>query len=228
MHRTRTARATLTVLSLMLVSSASLSWASTDCLASTGSENHIALAVSSRPEIAVFAGGCFWSMENAFEGFPGVITVVSGYSGGHVANPSYEEVCEHTTGHLEAVEVTFDPARVSYAQLVDRFWHSIDPTQADGQFCDRGEPYESAIFVKNAGQQKVATASKAALAQSGVLKAPIMTVIRPFKVFYAAEEYHQDFTKKNPARYAAYRLGCGRDLRSAQIWGKAAARPMSH
>jgi len=181
-----------------------------------------------RTERAVFAGGCFWCLETAFEGLPGVITAVSGYTGGHTENPTYEEVCSHTTGHLEAVEVTYDPARVTYAQLLDRFWHSIDPTQAGGQFCDRGDSYESAIFVRGPQQKQLADASKGALERSKVLKSPIVTPVRPLTVFYRAEDYHQDFYKKDPVRYRTYRAGCGRDARLQQLWGKAWAKPLVH
>lgn len=185
-------------------------------------------ATPSRTERAVFAGGCFWCVETAFEGLPGVITAVSGYTGGRTRNPTYEEVSAHTTGHLEAVQVTYDPTRVTYAQLLDRFWHSIDPTQADGQFCDKGDSYESAIFVHGAEQKRLAEASKAAITRSGVLRAPIVTAIRPLTVFYLAEGYHQDFYKKDPIRYRTYRAGCGRDLRLQQLWGKAWAKPLVH
>ncbi len=185
-------------------------------------------ATPARTERAVFAGGCFWCMETAFEGLPGVITAVSGYTGGHTKNPTYEEVSSHTTGHLESVQVTYDPARITYAQLLDRFWHSIDPTQADGQFCDRGDSYESAIFVQGAEQQRLAEASKGAIARSGLLHAPIVTTIRPLAVFYPAEDYHQDFYRKDPLRYRTYRMGCGRDHRLQQLWGKAWAKPLVH
>jgi methionine-S-sulfoxide reductase len=185
-------------------------------------------AAPARTERAVFAGGCFWCMETAFEGLPGVLSAVSGYTGGHTKNPTYEEVCSHTTGHLEAVEVTFDPAKISYAQLLERYWHSIDPTQADGQFCDIGDSYQSAIFVNGAEQRRLAEASKQALERSKVLQAPIVTPIRPLDVFYRAEEYHQDFYRKNPLRYRTYRAGCGRDQRLQQLWGKAWAKPLVH
>lgn len=181
-----------------------------------------------RTEHAVFAGGCFWCMETAFEGLPGVISAVSGYTGGHTKNPTYEEVCSHTTGHLEAVQVTYDPARIRYAQLLDRYWHSIDPTQADGQFCDRGDSYESAIFTDGPEQARAAEASKAAIVRSKVLRARIVTPIRALTVFYPAEDYHQDFYKKDPLRYRSYRAGCGRDRRLEQLWGKAWAKPLVH
>jgi peptide-methionine (S)-S-oxide reductase len=185
-------------------------------------------APAPRTETAVFAGGCFWCMETQFEGLPGVRSVTSGYTGGWKKHPTYEEVCAHTTGHLESVEIVFDPAVVSYAQLLDRFWHGVDPTQGDGQFCDIGDSYRSAIFFRGPEQQKQALASKAALEKSGVLHRPVLTRIAAAGDFWPAEEYHQDFWKKNPARYHEYREGCGRDRRLAELWGKAAVKPLVH
>jgi peptide-methionine (S)-S-oxide reductase len=183
---------------------------------------------AARPDTAIFAGGCFWCLETQFESFPGVKSVVSGYTGGHKANPTYEEVGAHTTGHLESVRVVFDPQVTTYAALLDRFWHGIDPTQADGQFCDRGETYRSAIFFRNEAQRRAAIESRDALARSGVLKAPIVTEIRAASTFWPAEEYHQDFWKKDPERYRSYRAGCGRDARLAQLWGAKAVKPLVH
>lgn len=177
---------------------------------------------------AVFAMGCFWCAETAFEGQPGVIAAVSGYTGGREQNPTYEQVSNHQTGHLEALEITYDPTRTTYAKLLDLFWHNVDPTQADGQFCDRGHQYQSAIFAVNAEQRAEAEGSKAALATSRVLKKPIVTAILPASTFWPAEDYHQDFWRKNPARYRSYRLGCGRDARLAQLWGKSAGKPLVH
>jgi peptide-methionine (S)-S-oxide reductase len=185
-------------------------------------------AGAARPDTALFAGGCFWCLETQFESFPGVKSVVSGYTGGHKAKPTYEEVGAHKTGHLEAVRVVFDPAVTSYAALLDRFWHGIDPTQADGQFCDRGETYRSAVFFRNEAQKRAALDSRAALERSGVLKAPIVTEIRAASVFWPAEEYHQDYWKKDPAGYRSYRAGCGRDARLAQLWGAKAVKPLVH
>lgn len=185
-------------------------------------------AAPARAETAVFAGGCFWCMQTQFEGLPGVKSVIVGYTGGHKANPTYEEVCAHTTGHVEAVQVTFDPARISYATLLDRFWHSVDPTQADGQFCDEGESYRSAIFTSGDAQRRAALASKEALARSGVLRAPVVTRVRDAGPFWPAEEYHQGYWRKNAPRYCAYRKGCGRDRRLAELWGAAAAKPLVH
>lgn len=166
---------------------------------------------------AVFAGGCFWCVEHDFKAIPGVIEVMSGYTGGHLRNPTYEDVVTETTGHYESVRVTFDPARISYRNLVDRYWRLIDPTDAGGQFCDRGPSYKSAIFVTPA-QKADAEASKAALVASNRLTAPVVTEVLPLGAFYEAEEYHRDYAKKNAIRYNTYRAGCGRDARLRQVW----------
>jgi peptide-methionine (S)-S-oxide reductase len=178
--------------------------------------------VAAGRDTAVFAGGCFWSMEAAFEGQPGVVNAVSGYSGGHVANPSYDLVTTETSGHRETVQVTFDPARTSYEKLLDIYWHSTNPTQADGQFCDHGDSYRPAIFYRTAAQRDAALASKQAIEASGVLHRPIVTEIRPAAPFYRAEEYHQDYAHKNPEAYHEYREGCGKDRSLDQLWGKLA------
>jgi len=162
-------------------------------------------------EFATFAGGCFWCMEPPFEKLPGVIEVVSGYTGGRVENPAYEDVCAGETGHAEAVQVRFDPARISYAELLEVFWNQIDPTDSGGQFVDRGSQYRSAIFTHNEEQQRLAEASRARLEKSGRLSKPVTTEIAPAGVFYAAEEYHQDYHQRNPVRYRLYRAGSGRD-----------------
>ena len=167
---------------------------------------------------AIFAGGCFWCVESDFEKVPGVISVVSGYTGGSVANPSYEQVSAKKTGHAEAVEIVFDPKRITYAQLVERFWRTIDPTTKDQQFCDVGSPYRTAIFAVDAEQLQVAEASRAALEKSKPFKEPIVTEIKMAGPFYKAEEYHQDYYKKNPLRYRYYRSGCGRDRRLEELW----------
>lgn len=166
-------------------------------------------------EKATFAGGCFWCTESDFEKVDGVVSAVSGYTGGQMANPSYEQVSDGITGHREAVEVTFDPAKVSYAKLLDVFWHSIDPTDNSGQFCDHGSQYRSAIFYRNAEQQRLAVASKEALKKRF---ARIATDVLPAGPFYPAEEYHQDYYKKNPVRYHFYRFNCGRDQRLQEVW----------
>lgn len=170
---------------------------------------------------AIFAGGCFWSEESAFEGLPGVSSVVSGYTGGTMKNPSYEDVSTGMTGHLESVEVTYDPSKITYAQLLDVYWHNIDPTQTDGQFCDRAAEYHTAIFYTDADQKRLAEESKHRLETTPQrFKDPIVTQIRPATAFYAAEDYHQDFAKKNPMRYVPYRIGCRRDARLKELWGK--------
>ncbi|MEO8410592.1 MAG: peptide-methionine (S)-S-oxide reductase MsrA, partial [Propionivibrio sp.] len=168
---------------------------------------------------AIFAGGCFWCTESDFEKLPGVISAESGYTGGQKVDPTYEEVSAGGTGHAEAVRVTYDPAQVSYKQLVDYFWPTIDPTVKDRQFCDSGSQYRSAIFWGNEDEKKIAEESRAALQASGRFKT-IYTEIVPASTFYPAEDYHQDYYKKNPIRYKYYRTGCGRDDRLEQIWGK--------
>ena len=169
-------------------------------------------------EVAYFAAGCFWCVESDFEKVPGVAEVVSGYMGGTVENPTYEQVASHTTGHREAVEVRYDPAVVEYQQLLDAFWRMHDPTDADGSFVDRGESYTSAIFYTDAEQQRLAEGSKAALAASGKFEEPIATVIAPAETFYIAEDYHQDYHTKNPLRYSVYRQGSGRNQFISRVW----------
>lgn len=153
-------------------------------------------------ETAIFAGGCFWCMVQPFETQPGILNVVSGYTGGHVANPTYEQVKSHTTGHTEAVAITFDPEIISYAQLVEIYWQQTDPTDAMGQFQDRGDNYRPVIYVANAKQREIAEASKAALEASGRFDQPIVTQIEDASTFYPAEEEHQEFYQHNPRRYA--------------------------
>jgi peptide-methionine (S)-S-oxide reductase len=169
---------------------------------------------------ATFAGGCFWCVEADLDKVPGVLSTTSGYIGGTVANPSYEQVSSKTTGHAEAVEIVFDPAKVSYAELVNHFWRTIDPTTRDRQFCDVGSPYRTAIFTHDAQQAAIAKQSLDALEKAKPFKEPIVTVILPATPFYPAETYHQDYYKKNPVRYAYYRASCGRDARLEQLWGK--------
>jgi peptide-methionine (S)-S-oxide reductase len=173
---------------------------------------------------AIFGGGCFWCVEADFDKVEGVISTTSGYSGGTLANPTYEQVSAKLTGHAEVVEVVFDPARVSYAKLVEHFWRTIDPTTKDRQFCDSGSPYRSAIYTLDDAQLKTALASRAALEKSKPFKEPIVTEIAPAGAVYPAEAYHQDYYKKNPVRYQYYRSGCGRDARLKQLWGGAAAQ----
>jgi peptide-methionine (S)-S-oxide reductase len=168
---------------------------------------------------ATFAGGCFWCVEADFDKVPGVKSTTSGYIGGKVANPTYEQVASKSTGHAEAVEVVFDPKVVGYEQLVEYFWRTIDPTTKDRQFCDYGSPYRTGIFVHDASQLALAQASKAKLDASKPFSAPVVTEITLAGPFYAAEDYHQDYYKKNPIRYKGYRSGCGREERIRQLWG---------
>jgi peptide-methionine (S)-S-oxide reductase len=169
---------------------------------------------------AIFAGGCFWCMEGPFEKLPGVIEVWSGYTGGPEQGPDYKAVASGQTGHVEAVRVVYDPAQVRYATLLEVFWRNIDPTQSDGQFCDRGAQYRSAIFPSGGAELAEAEASRAA-AQARLGRA-VVTEILPRAEFWVAEAYHQDFYKKNPGHYMRYRLGCGRDRRLLQLWGHVA------
>jgi peptide-methionine (S)-S-oxide reductase len=169
---------------------------------------------------ATFAGGCFWCMEEAFDPVEGVVSVVSGYIGGERANPTYEQVSAGGTGHAEAVEIRYDPARVSYERLLEHFWRNIDPLAVDRQFCDGGRQYRSAIFYHDEAQRRAAEASKAELERSGRLKGRIVTEIVPAGPFFEAEEYHQDYYRKNPARYKFYKWSCGRAQRLEQLWGK--------
>jgi methionine-S-sulfoxide reductase len=169
--------------------------------------------------VATFAGGCFWCVEEAFEKVPGVMRAVSGYTGGTVDKPTYEQVSSKATGHYEAVQVTYDATKVSYPQLVDWFWRNVDPVDAKGQFCDQGSPYYTAIFVHDDAQRKIAEESKQALEASGRFKEKIATKILPAGPFWVAEEYHQDYYKKNPTRYQYYKTACGRAARLEQIWG---------
>ncbi|USS91079.1 peptide-methionine (S)-S-oxide reductase MsrA [Fructilactobacillus carniphilus] len=170
-----------------------------------------------KEETAIFAGGCFWCMVKPFEETPGIISVVSGYTGGHVPNPTYEQVCSHTTGHTEAVKITFDPSVISYKDLVEIYWRQTDPTDAMGQFQDRGDSYRPVIFVNSPEQRKVAEASKQALEESGQFDAPIVTKIEPAQPFYPAEDYHQDFYKKNPLRAQIEEMG-GREQFIKEHW----------
>jgi peptide-methionine (S)-S-oxide reductase len=174
--------------------------------------------------VLIVAGGCFWCVESDFDHVPGVLETVSGYTGGHLDNPTYEQVSHGGTGHLEAVRIRFDPAKTSYAKLVEVFWRTIDPTDAGGQFCDRGHSYTTAIFPLDAEQRRIAEASKNKLDESGKLGAPIATKILDAGPFYPAEGYHQDFYTKSPIRYRFYRFNCGRDNRVDQLWGTEARK----
>jgi peptide-methionine (S)-S-oxide reductase len=168
---------------------------------------------------AIFAGGCFWCMEPPFDKLPGVTATISGYTGGRTVNPSYEQVSSGSTGHAEAVQVIYDPKKVSYEKLLEVFWVNIDPTVKDRQFCDSGNQYRTGIFYSDEAQRKAAEASKAAIEKSKPFKQAIVTPIEMAGAFYAAEDYHQDYYKKNPVRYNFYRTGCGRDARLKELWG---------
>jgi peptide-methionine (S)-S-oxide reductase len=169
-------------------------------------------------EKAVFAGGCFWCTEADFDKVPGVVSTTSGYINGRTPNPTYEQVSRGGTGHAEAVEVVFDPAKVSYEKLLDVFWHNVDPLAKDYQFCDHGDQYRSAIFYVGDAQRQLAEKSKAAV--QARFKEPVQTEIAAAGTFYKAEDYHQDYHTKNPLRYKFYRFNCGRDARLQQLWGK--------
>lgn len=172
-----------------------------------------------RLESAVFAGGCFWTMEHDFEQTPGVVSVVSGYAGGREPHPTYEQVSSETTGHLESVKVTYDASRISYDQLLERYWRMIDPTDDGGQACDRGPSYHSAVFVATPAQRQAVERSEARLLSGPLKGRRIATQIRPATAFWPAEEYHQHFADRNPVRYGGYRIGCGRDTILKALWG---------
>ena len=177
----------------------------------------LALSAAVPSDTATFAGGCFWTMEHAYDEVPGVISAVSGFTGGTTKNPKYMEVVNGNTGHLEAVQVVYDPAKVSYETLLWTFWHNIDPFQTDGQACDTGPSYHTAVFVRTAEQRQAASASRQEII--GRFQRDVATQIRTAGRFYAAEEYHQDYAKKNPGHYGMYRTGCGRDRRLQAVWG---------
>lgn len=168
---------------------------------------------------ATFAGGCFWSIEKLFDNMDGVVSATSGFTGGSVKDPGYEQVSSGATGHREAVLVVYDPAKVSYDQLLDVFWHDIDPTTANGQFCDFGPQYRTAVYFHDETQHQLAQASKLKIDQSKKLSRPVVTEILPAQMFYPAEDYHQDFARRHPANYNAYRIGCGRDRKLHEVWG---------
>jgi peptide-methionine (S)-S-oxide reductase len=171
--------------------------------------------------VATFAGGCFWCMEPPFDKTAGVVSTTSGYTGGDKKGANYEQVSAGGTGHKEALRVVYDPAKVTYAKLLDVFWHNVDPVDAKGQFCDKGDQYKAAIFVHDDEQRKAAEESKAALERSGRLKQPVTVTVEPEREFWVAEDYHQDYYQKNPARYKFYRWNCGRDARLEAVWGAA-------
>lgn len=186
-----------------------------------GAENAPAPAATAagNKATAIFAAGCFWCVESDFDKVEGVLETTSGYAGGKTENPTYEDVGSGQTGHAEALQVTYDPSKVTYEKLLDYYWRHVDLVDGGGQFCDRGNQYRPAIFTNSEDQKKLAEASKAALEKSGKFKKPIAVQIAPVGVFTAAEDYHQDYYKKNPVRYKFYRAGCGRDARLEQLWG---------
>jgi peptide-methionine (S)-S-oxide reductase len=193
------------------------------CSSSSRADGTVRAAPLARGQAeAIFAGGCFWCMEAPFERLDGVVSVHSGYIGGRTNAPSYEEVSAGSTGHAEAVRIVYDPARVTYEQLLEVFWHNVDPTQADGQFCDHGDQYRTGIFVVNDEQRRLATASLANVRRA-LAPRRVVTGIEDAGPFWVAEDYHQDFHVTHPARYQSYRIGCGRDRRLREVWGEAAA-----
>ena len=205
-------------LSLMLVAAVLLLgwWPVAHAQVASGAAPALAAKVTAK---AIFAGGCFWCVESDFDKVEGVISTTSGYIGGTAPNPTYEQVSSKATGHAEAVEIVFDPSKVSYATLVERFWRTIDPTVKDRQFCDVGSPYRTAIFAVDDEQLKVALDSRAALEKNKPFKEGIMTEVVKAGAFYPAESYHQNYHQKNPVRYTYYRTSCGRDARLKQLWG---------
>lgn len=188
-------------------------------VATAAEENAAPTAPAESLQSATFAAGCFWCVESDFDKVPGVVETISGYAGGHTPNPTYETVGRGDTGHLEVVRVRFDPAVVSYAQLLDYYWRHVDLTDGDGQFCDRGDQYRPAIFTHDDEQDRLARQSKAALEKSGRFNQPIAVKIARAGPFTPAEDYHQDFYKKDPKRYQRYRKSCGRDQRLKELWG---------
>lgn len=176
---------------------------------------------SQKTQVATFGGGCFWCVEPPFDKLAGVISTTSGYTGGTLSNPTYEQVSAGETGHVEVVQVVYDPAKVTYEKLLDTYWHNVDPLTPDRQFCDAGSQYRSAIFYHNEEQRRAAEASLLALKQARKFTEPIVTQLIAASAFYAAEEYHQDYYLKNPVRYKYYRFRCGRDKRLEQLWGAA-------
>jgi len=192
-----------------------LLWGTLSCGTATGESM---AAGEGNLSTAVFAGGCFWCMEQPFDALPGVVETTSGYTGGTVENPTYQQVSGGGTGHVEAMEVRYDATQVSYETLLDTFWHNIDPLDERGQFCDKGSQYRSAVFYETPEQQALAEASKTEVAQT-LNQGEVATEILPAETFYDAEDYHQDYYQTNPIRYKVYRFGCGRDRRLSEVWG---------
>jgi len=179
-----------------------------------------AVRAEDKTETAILAGGCFWCIESDFEKLDGILQVVSGYTGGHVDNPTYKQVSAEKSGHIEAAIITYDPAKISYSQVLEYFWHHIDPTNDKGQFCDFGPQYRPAIFYQNVEQHQLAIESTRKIEQSKPFKEPLKVELIKASTFYPAEDYHQDYYKKNPYRYKFYRYSCGRDTRVKALWGK--------
>ena len=178
------------------------------------------LALAAPAQTAIFAGGCFWCMESDMKAIPGVVSVESGYTGGTLKNPHYQDVLTERTGHYESVRVRFDPSKITYRQLLDRYWKLVDPTDNGGQFCDRGPSYRPAIFVDGPEQQKTAEESRAFAAKQ-LRTGKMLEQILPAQPFYPAEEYHRDYARRNKLGYEMYRVGCGRDARLSEVWGRA-------
>jgi peptide-methionine (S)-S-oxide reductase len=207
------------VLSLLLAAGTALAAVATAQESSDGQKADDPSTTKDGLASAIFAGGCFWCMEPPYDELEGVVSTTSGYAGGTTADPTYEEVSAGSTGHAEVVKVVYDPAKVGYAELLNVFWHNIDPLTANAQFCDHGGQYRSAIFYMGEEQEELAKQSKEALATSGWFDQPIVTEIVPASDFYPAEDYHQDYYEKNPIRYKFYRYSCGRDQRLEEVWG---------
>ena len=181
--------------------------------------HHVLAKAAGDLAVATFAGGCFWCVESDFDTVPGVVKTVSGYTGGTVDDPTYEQVTAGGTGHREAVQIHYDPGQVSYERLLHIYWRSVDPTDAGGQFCDRGVSYRTAIFTGTEEERRLASESREALERSGVLEKEVVTTIEPLGKFFPAEDYHQDYYTRNPIRYRFYRLTCRRDARVREVWG---------
>ncbi|GGB71510.1 MULTISPECIES: peptide-methionine (S)-S-oxide reductase MsrA [Henriciella] len=177
---------------------------------------------STRLATAIFAGGCFWCVEADFDKVDGVVSTVSGYTGGSVENPTYKQVTYGDTGHYEAVKISYDPSRVTYEELVDHFFHTIDPTDPRGQFCDKGESYRTAVFVQSPEERDVAETEIKSIEEAGILPGPVVTKVLDASEFWPAEDYHQDYYRTTPVKYRFYRQGCGRDAKLKKIWGDAA------